>query len=1177
MTTPFDALLQERGLTDPASPPTPGASDADIFAQMASEAQAGADTQPGLARRVARDVGQGLMEAPFQAARGVAEGLDASAGWAYNGSLAAYYPEARTVTGSLINDVAQFATGWVAAGRAMRIAGLGRAATTTGQIGMGMARGAAADAGFFDGQEERLSNLVEAYPELSNPVTEFLSARPDDSEALGRFKNAVEGLVVGGALEGLIVALRGMRAARSGNLDEAGRVVDEPGAPRVDDPFSPEAAARREREEATSTGTEADIEVTVTAPREGDDPNVQSTAPPENRSTTARMGDMRERFAEAEDRAARATGDTEDVPAAGRPAQASRVNDLIELTPEQHRDITRQNLLEAGFGQGRNFSGIRTDLIQGDVELAQVFNAHEVVVREQLQALRGPERISLDETRALARRMAEELGGNPELIVQRMIAEVNDVQHAHARLLTYRNMIASTADKYWRYAKALSDPRGNNLAGFKDRAALAEAYENVSNLLVNMQGLYKGIQSSYARGLNAMRTRANSDGDLRRWLHSVEIDAVRAAMTEGNVRGAMTASRGSMLRRLTGTVNEYWINSILSGPKTHAINAMSNTLTTAFQPLERMVAGALRYDRTEFTEGALQYAGLVASVKDAIQSAGRALRRGDGILDPGRNPVESRSYITADRFNVSNQTLANVVNGLGATIRLPTRLLTTQDEFFKQLTYRSRVRAEAYREAMSAGLTPGSREFGGRVQKALDDAFDPASGIATRQEDLAAARNNTFTDDLSASTWSGNRTFGETLMDATQNHPLLQLIVPFVRTPTNIARWFWNRTPGLNLARKQYMDDISGVNGADAQGRAQAQMATGGALWMTAIAAAFEGNITGGGPTDPQIRRMMERTGWRPYSVKVTQEDGSTEFRAFDRLDPIGMFFATAGDYAEVSGHLAEREADQVALDMTVSLARQLQNKTYLSGLVRALGALAEPERRGERFIYGLTGSFMPSLLNQAFRNDPVQREVRSVLDSLRARAPGSDGIDPVRNILGEPVATPPGWGPDWLSPISQGTWRNVGPTPNTQEWRYTPSSDVHNEIARQMALHNSAIRPPAPKIGQVNLREFQTGQGEQTAYDRYQQLVGEVKVSGMTVTERLRGLINSETYLNRATDGSFDHNGSRIDLIRTVIGTYRQVAERQLRREMPELDQALRADERLQAIIRVQRTAPTQ
>lgn len=74
--------------------------------------------------------------------------------------------------------------------------------------------GSATDFAVFKPHEERLSNLVESFPELHNPITAYLQAKPDDSAAEGRLKNSLEGLLLGAISEPFIHALRTLKYAR---------------------------------------------------------------------------------------------------------------------------------------------------------------------------------------------------------------------------------------------------------------------------------------------------------------------------------------------------------------------------------------------------------------------------------------------------------------------------------------------------------------------------------------------------------------------------------------------------------------------------------------------------------------------------------------------------------------------------------------------------------------------------------------------------------------------------------------------------------------------------------------------------------------------------------------------------------------------------------------------------
>ena len=1107
-------------------------------------------TDASMGRRILRDVGRGITEAPGQIVRGAAEGLDAAA----DGLRSIFVSredrqanptsrvadsigigKAESVTGGIVNDIAQFAVGFLGASRILRGFGMAQGITR------GMVAGAVTDASVFNAHEERLSNLVEQYPNLSNPITRYLAADQNDGEAEGRFKNALEGLIIGGAVDGLISSVKAIRAARRGNLDEAAAEAEKAGksAPPERDPLADPEAARKMDEEA-----QAELNL------EGGRMNASSADPPQVIRDNP-------------------TGD----PSA---TKAPTYEPQVLVDEKALDDITRQYISEAGFGQDRNLSGIRTDLIETNLDANQMLSAIRISLQKQMDAVdpAGPVgRVqTLDDVRKQAADIAHDVGGDADLLFQRLAGRAeNDVALA-AEVTAYRIFLTSIGDNTAMYAKALGDTTGRAAEAMGGRAAVAEQYRKHVELLANTAALYRGVQTNIARALNSMRLQVKSSADMMQGLHDIEAHAARFLMA-GNTSAQVRAVENGWAKRATSALNEYYINSILSGPKTQAVAALSNIATTVLQPAERMIAGALHGGaRNEFIEGGLQYVALATNLKDSVVLAARALKQGDPILDPFRSTVEiqGQAAIGSKALGMNGGIAAGTVDLLGNVVRLPSRLLMTQDEFFKQLTYRSRITAGAWREAMASGLSPGSKEFAEIVQKRMDGAFD-SGDRAVHTDALEAARAVTFTDDLKAQTWGGGQTFGETLQKATGNHPFLQLILPFVRTPTNVARWFWDRTPGLNQLRAQHFNDFWGKNGPEAQARARAQNVVGGALWGSAIVAAAEGDITGGGPSDPTIRRMLQATGWQPYSIRTTNEDGSVSYRGYNRFDPFGLFFSIAADLTETAGFLQERELDQVASDMTTALARQLQNKTYLSGLMRALGGLAEPDRRGAAFVEGLAGGFVPSVVSQTMRDDPFMREVRGIMDALKARTPGSIEMDPVRNVLGEVVATPPAWGPDWISPIAE-TKRPGGDQPMTREWRFTIQDRVHDEIARQLVIHNAALRQPTPKLyGEVDLREWQHPETGRTAYDRYQTLVGEVELDGVNLRDRLQETIRSPEYREVATDGSFDHDGSRIDLIRRVIGYYRQAAEAKLRDEMPELAAALDTARTRQAFIRVQ------
>ena len=68
---------------------------------------------------------------------------------------------------------------------------------------------------------------MQTFPKLKNPITEYLASDPEDTQAEGRLKNAIEFATVDGILQGtLFLALKGIKGAAAksapdGDIDMA--------------------------------------------------------------------------------------------------------------------------------------------------------------------------------------------------------------------------------------------------------------------------------------------------------------------------------------------------------------------------------------------------------------------------------------------------------------------------------------------------------------------------------------------------------------------------------------------------------------------------------------------------------------------------------------------------------------------------------------------------------------------------------------------------------------------------------------------------------------------------------------------------------------------------------------------------------------------------------------------
>ncbi|CAK7067939.1 MAG: hypothetical protein DELT_01734 [Desulfovibrio sp.] len=165
-------------------------------------------------------------------------------------------PDPKTPAGQMASGISQFLVGFKGFDKALKAV---KAASYGTSMVKTAATGALADFTVFDGQEERVSNLLLQFPALANPVTEFMAAKPDDTKAMGRLKNSLEGLGVGMVAEALGHGLRMVKVWRQAKAeieafpppDEAGKKAAlkerEPVVTLTGDEFSPYKGTTKEK------------------------------------------------------------------------------------------------------------------------------------------------------------------------------------------------------------------------------------------------------------------------------------------------------------------------------------------------------------------------------------------------------------------------------------------------------------------------------------------------------------------------------------------------------------------------------------------------------------------------------------------------------------------------------------------------------------------------------------------------------------------------------------------------------------------------------------------------------------------------------------------------------------------------------------------------------------------
>lgn len=716
----------------------------------------------------------------------------------------------------------------------------------------------------------------------------------------------------------------------------------------------------------------------------------------------------------------------EGAPLADDLGQPATYDDIIANSPPAHAYDDWTNAVVSKVGN------IRVDKLDSPQDIGQALKIADNVGTGFDAARRG--KISFAETQALA----QDLGMTADDLLARRKGQAFSAEEAYAA----RAILAKSGNELVNMAKRIrslgDDPGSEALAAFrKSLVRHAAIQEQVS-----------GMTAEAGRALSAFRMAADSRDIPGRVLEGLAHTAGGAGRLKDAADRIIDLERDpANLNRFIEKVSkpkfsdraqEIWYNYLLSGPTTHMVNILSNAMTAVSQIPEHAVAagvGATRRafkrdeaDRVLFSELGARTIGLLQGTKEGIREFARAFRTG-----------EASDFAT----KMESQTQKAVPGIQGELLRIPTRLLTAEDELFKAMARRMELSGLAVRQAAKEGRK--GQEGKDRVAELIANPTD-----AMMEKVLDYGRYLTFQRPLGDGLAGG-------LSRITQNQPFLKAVLPFIRTPTNLIKFTAERSPLAPMVKEWRKDFAAGGARRDL---AIAKVMVGSGIGAAVAELAEKGVITGSPPSDDNQRRLMLANGWQPRSIKI-----GDQYYSYSRLDPFAMTIGTAADLATLGNGMTDGQREKGAALWTASVVSNLASRTWLSGIADALDALNDPERYSGNFIKRLIGSAtVPTGSAQLARAiDPTMREAPDIASYMQSRMPGlTDELLPRRDVWGRPIASEGGVGPDILSPI----------------WT---STDQKDPITAEALRVNATISKP--KKGDLNPEQ----------YDRLQEVAGSV------------------------------------------------------------------------------------
>lgn len=246
------------------------------------------------------------------------------------------------------------------------------------------------------------------------------------------------------------------------------------------------------------------------------------------------------------------------------------------------------------------------------------------------------------------------------------------------------------------------------------------------------------------------------------------MDAIFQA-NKNNPKGAASSAADLLNKTVSGIDihNEYWMNSLLSGARTQVVNTIGTALHMAYKPIEGLMGSAFGKDkatRAFFRNQAYYAANMMTETLKAIGSLGlnkatkvmrlqdetsylykrgkilkdggqgaqiaagarKSMRRGKGTLESRSELFDIQpSTVIASRnmsfMDDANEWAKNAFDFVGAAIRVPSRLMISTDELFKQVQFRSSSMSKLYNEALEK--IPKEAQDSDTINKYMTDRF----------------------------------------------------------------------------------------------------------------------------------------------------------------------------------------------------------------------------------------------------------------------------------------------------------------------------------------------------------------------------------------------------------------------------------------------------------------------
>lgn len=959
-----------------------------------------------------------------------------------------------TKLGSAVGQyVLPFFTGGAVANGLSKAAGL----ATGAEFGAHMITSGAVAFGVNDPKGERFGALIgKEFPSLQNSFFQYLEAKPDDTEMEGRWKNAVDSLVPDIALAGVMKAVPGFLRVSRQMLGGASEVV----------PISKMTANRQTAEllsqqvgKVDSANPTALLKASeMTVEEVSKNPIIQDSIKAiDSESQTGFVADVVKKMSDAPVNPATIAG------------PQNKENFVIMQAAQDYVERLGGNEAMRARTTGpmtmEEIDAKGLDIIANTPEFVNLIKGYkpgDAVQPEQIRAV--------------------QIFAN-DIFDQMVKADERAIQSGTALDIGYRDQKMTEFATVAQALTGMSETAGRTLGVLSkstEGLAAPDRFKAAIAAVESMGGINEGMLRT--EQVRAIRASLKESAGVRM------IDAI--AKTGGNIADA---------------VSYIGFNSMVSNPATAARNLVSGVaknMLSVGNDLNMKILGMIPGTGTNVEMAAnianARIGGYFGSLRESTAHALKTLEDGT-MFTPTLYNLEQRVSTPAeqlaeqaDRGGALRSFYSHLVNSTQKGFDLlTTRLNRTQDSFTGVFAYRRQIYEDAMIEGTGAGLqgqqledllklrlTSPTKEM---HEKALNAAKEPTMALGYDQ--LFGPKGTVWQDRVGTPL--------EKLDSALQATRIGAIAVPFLKASANEVVQSLEYMPGLGLIAPRTLQALKGggIARVEAISKQMVSMELLGLAYYTMHSSGI--SVTGDGPVDKTTMRALKSTdpGYQPYSIKLP----SGEYVSYQGSGIVGTMLKIVGNYQEVAAQLPPEQKDRLGMGMAAHFADIMLPDQLTRDLPNFFQAMADlgPDGDGKALskLIADTGSkLIPAggLLRGIRKTmDPNQRETISQNSSwdtfynkIKDTIPGwSASLPPQRNIFGEVVAYPHGYGPDFASPFYTSTGDDTLGTELRRLGIYNTSIVEQPEGATSMELRMPSrvlTFNMAGKTGKIDLKPAQ-------------------------------------------------------------------------------------------------------